>query len=156
MVKVLFVCLGNICRSPAAEGVMRHLIEQKGLSDQVTVASCGIGSWHVGAPPHYQIRKAASDRGITLNTRAKSFTPNFLDEFDYIMASDPEVLEHLLSFAKSPESKAKLHLMTAFGKAFRGLAVPDPFYEGTAAFEHVLDILEDACSGLIEEISKPL
>lgn len=150
--KVLFVCVGNICRSPAAEGVMRRLVEQKGLSDQVMVASCGIGDWHAGQPPDHRIRQAAQERGFTLNTRAKAFTPNFLDEFDYIMASDPEVLGHLLSFARTPEQKAKLHLMTTFGKAFKGLSVPDPFYEGPAAFEHVLDVLEDACLGLLEEI----
>jgi protein-tyrosine phosphatase len=150
--KVLFVCLGNICRSPAAEGVMRRLVQQKGLLDQVVIASCGIGDWHVGQPPDYRIRQALLERGITLNTRAKVFTLNLLDEFDYIMASDPDVFGYLLSFASTPEQKAKLHLMTAYGKAFRGAAVPDPLYEGSAAFEHVLDILEDACTGLLEEI----
>lgn len=152
--KILFVCLGNICRSPAAEGVLRRLIEQKGLQNQVFIASCGIGSWHIGQPPDFRIRQAALERGITLNTRAKPFTANFLDEFDYIMASDPEVLAHLMTFANLPKQKAKLHLMTAFGKAFKGIAVPDPFYQGPGAFEHVLDVLEDACLGLIEEISR--
>lgn len=152
--KILFVCLGNICRSPAAEGVMRRLVEQKGLTDKIQIASCGIGSWHVGQPPDHRIRQAAADRGVTLNTKAKPFTSNFLEEYDYIMASDPEVMSHLLTFAKHPDQKAKIHLMTAFGKAFKGLDVPDPFYEGPAAFEHVLDVLEDACLGLLENISK--
>lgn len=156
MIKVLFVCLGNICRSPAGEGVLRHLVDKVGLANEVIISSCGIGSWHIGHPPDSRIRQAASGRGIQLNTKAKPFVPTYLDEFDFIMASDESVFEHLIQFASTPEQKAKIYLMTAFAKSFKNEPVPDPYYEGAGAFEHVLDILEDACSGLLEEIRKRL
>lgn len=152
MMKVLFVCIGNICRSPAGEGIFRALIEKEGLANEVIISSCGIGSWNIGHSPDSRIRQAASARGIHLNTKAKPFVNNYLDEFDYIMVSDSQVLEHLLQFAKNPEQKAKIHLMTAYAKTFKNEPVPDPFYAGTGAFDLVLDILEDACLGLLEEI----
>ena len=152
MVKVLFVCLGNICRSPAGEGVLRHLAEREGIASDLTIASCGIGDWHIGHPPDARIREAAKARGVTLNTKAKPFVSNYLDEFDYILAADESVREHLLKYAKSPEQRAKIYFMTAFAKAYKDISVPDPYYEGDGAFEHVLDILEDSCQGLINEI----
>lgn len=151
MVKVLFVCLGNICRSPAGEGVLRHLAEAEKIPD-LTIASCGIGDWHIGHPPDSRIREAAKSRGFTLNSKAKPFVPNYLEEFDYILAADESVREHLLKFAKNPEQRAKIHFMTAFAKAYKDIPVPDPYYEGDGAFEHVLDILEDSCQGLLNEI----
>lgn len=156
MIRVLFVCLGNICRSPAGEGVLRHLIEKEGMESQVVVASCGIGDWHIGHPPDSRIRQAASDRGILLNSRAKPFVNNYFDEFDYILAADGDILEHLLKIVKNPSQKTKIHYMTAYAKAFKNLPVPDPYYEGEYAFEHVLDILEDSCHGLLENIKQNL
>lgn len=128
------------------------MVQQKNLADEILTASCGIGAWHVGQPPDPRIREAAFRRGVTLNSRAKLFTSNFLSEFDYIMAADPEVLQHLLTFANTPALKAKLHLMTSFGKTFKGAPVIDPFYKEQGGFEHILDVLEDACEGLLEEI----
>lgn len=154
MIKVLFVCLGNICRSPAGEGMLRHLVEKEGLAEEIIISSCGIGDWHIGSPPESRMRKAASERGIHLSSKAKPFVPNFLEEFDYIMASDDHVLEFLLKHAKNAEQKAKIHKMTAYAKAFKGEEVPDPYYEGKGAFDHVLDILEDSCTGLLEEIKR--
>lgn len=148
----MFVCLGNICRSPAAEGVLRDMADKQGLKEQVQVASCGIGDWHLGHPPDQRIRQAASNRGIALTTKAKPFVPAFLEDFDYILAADHDVLEFLHRHAKTTEQKAKLHLMTAFAQAFRDQPVPDPYYEGAAAFEEILNILEDSCQGLLEEI----
>ena len=156
MIRVLFVCLGNICRSPAGEGVLRHLAEQEGILADLTIASCGIGDWHIGHPPDSRIREAASQRGISLNTRAKPFVSNYLEEFHYIMVADESVREYLLKIAKNPEQKAKIYFMTAFAKAYKDLPVPDPYYEGSGAFEHVLDILEDSCRGLLEEIKPRL
>jgi protein-tyrosine phosphatase len=150
--RILFVCLGNICRSPAAEGILRSLAEKEGLA--LEVMSCGIGDWHVGQLPDVRIRQAALGRGITLSSRGKVFFPHFLDEFDYILAADHEILEHLHRFAKTPEQKARIHLMTAFGVAFKGTPIPDPYYNSSAAFEHILDMLEDACQGLIAEIKQ--
>lgn len=151
MTKVMFVCLGNICRSPAGEGVLRHLAEKENVPNLI-IASCGIGDWHIGHPPDARIREAAKARGITLNTKAKPFVPNYMEEFDYILAADESVREHLLKFAKNPEQRAKVYFMTAFAKAYKDIPVPDPFYEGDGAFEHVLDILEDSCQGLLNEI----
>lgn len=150
--KVLFVCLGNICRSPAGEGILRHLVEKEGLSDQITISSCGIGDWHIGHPPDMRIREAANSRGVVLNSRAKPFFPHYLDEFDYIMVADESILEYLLKHAKTLEQKSKIHYMTAFSTAYRNLPVPDPYYEGHGAFDQVLDILEDACSGLLQKL----
>lgn len=150
MKKVLFVCLGNICRSPAAEAVLKSMAEKKGLQDQLLITSCGIGDWHVGKPADSRMRKAATDRGIFINTKAKMFVPTFLEEFDYIFVADHEILEHLHRFAKNPEEKAKIHLMTAYSKSYAGQAVPDPYYEGVAGFDYVMDILEDSCAGFLE------
>jgi protein-tyrosine phosphatase len=156
MIRVMFVCLGNICRSPAGEGVLRHMAEKEGVLSDLTISSCGIGDWHIGHPPDSRIREAAKSRGITLNTKAKPFVPNYLEEFDYILASDESVREHLLKFAKNPEQRAKVYFMTAFAKAYKDIPVPDPYYEGDGAFEHVLDILEDSCKGLLDEIKSKL
>jgi protein-tyrosine phosphatase len=150
--KVLFVCLGNICRSPAAEGVLRSLAEKAGLSDQMEIMSCGIGDWHVGQLPDPRMRHAALQRGITLTSQGKVFFPHYLDEFDYILAADHEILEHLHRFATTPVQKARLHLMTAFSSAFKGKSIPDPYYNGAAAFDQILDMLEDACQGFIAEV----
>lgn len=148
--RILFVCLGNICRSPAGEGILRSFANRDKVD--LVVASCGIGDWHVGQLPDHRMREAASERGITLTSRAKVFLNNFLDEFDYILASDREVLEFLHKSARTPEHKAKLHLMTAFGTTYKNQDVPDPYYGGPSGFDHTLDILEDACEGLLKEI----
>lgn len=152
MVKVLFVCLGNICRSPAAEGVLRHMASEAGID--IHVESCGIGDWHIGALPDLRIRSAAKARGIVLSNRAQKFREDYLDNFDYILAADNEVLEHVHYFAKTPQQKAKVHLITAFSKSFQGENIPDPFYGSDAAFENTLDIIEDACAGLIAHLQK--
>ncbi len=121
---------------------------------EVHVDSCGLGDWHVGELPDARIRNAAQVRGLILSGRAKKFEESFLDRFDYILAADHEVLEYLHQFAKRPQHKAKIHLMTAFGTTYKGQPINDPYYGGDVAFEHTLDVLEDACSGLVEEIKK--
>lgn len=127
------------------------MAEKKGLKDQLLVTSCGIGDWHVGKPADLRMRKAATDRGISINTKAKMFVPTFLEEFDYIFVADHDILEHLHRIAKNPEEKAKIHLMTAFSKSYRNQPVPDPYYEGVAGFDYVMDILEDSCSGFLDK-----
>lgn len=152
MIRVLFVCLGNICRSPAAEAIFHNLVVKENLSNDVIAVSCGIGDWFLGQMPDPRMREAASERGLALTTKAKPFLVNYLDEFDYILAADRSILEFLHSQAKIPEHKAKIHLMTAFGTAFRGVSIGDPFYKEELAFQHMLDILEDACEGLLKEV----
>lgn len=156
MVAVLFVCLGNICRSPAGEGVLRRLIEiEKNLPD-IEVASCGIGGWHIGQLPDSRMREAANDRGIVLATRAQQFESSFLDRYDYILAADHDVLKDLFMLAKTPEQKAKVHLITRFSRSYPDQEVPDPYYGGNADFDLVLDMLQDSCEGLISEIRKSI
>jgi len=149
MSSILFVCLGNICRSPAAEGVLRHMISQDSQLAHVHVESCGLGDWHAGKLPDERMRSAAKERGIELMSRAQNFKLQFFEDFDYILAADHEVLKVLYSFAKEPTEKAKIHLITAFSSTFKNEEIPDPYYGGDAAFELVLDIIEDACQGII-------
>lgn len=148
--RILFVCLGNICRSPAAEGILRSLSRKENL--QLEIMSCGLGDWHVDQLPDARMRQAAFKRGITLSSKGKLFFPHFLDEFDYIMAADHEILEHLHQFAITPEQKSRLHLMTAFSTTYQGQSIPDPYYN--ESFDQVLDMLEDACQGLIHDIKE--
>lgn len=152
--RVMFVCLGNICRSPAAEGILRHLVEKAGLENKVFISSSGIGDWHVGQLPDPRIRQASADRGIPLTNRARLFVNTYFDDFDYILAADHEVLEFLLKAANTLQHRSKVHMITAFSRLFKNQAVPDPYYAGPIAFEETLDILEDACQGLLEEIQK--
>lgn len=149
--KVLFVCMANVCRSPAGEGMLKHLIQEH-PSLTLHVESCGIGDWHLGQSPDWRMQEAAKSRGIPLTSVAKQFKSHFLDEYDYILVSDQEVLKHLYHYAKSPEQKSKVYLMTAFSPIYKGQEVPDPYYLGEGSFELILDILEDSCAGLLDHI----
>ncbi len=153
MASILFVCLGNICRSPAAQGILSHMIskEKGGIT---RVESCGLGDWHVGQLPDERMREAAELRGVILTSRAQKFHHNFFEEFDYILAADFEVLHDLQRHAIKPEHKAKIHLITAFSKMYKNEKVPDPYYGGHADFDLVLDMLEDSCTGLLEHIKE--
>jgi protein-tyrosine phosphatase len=152
MAAVLFVCLANICRSPAAEGTLRYLAAQDGEFKDLRIESCGIGGWSVGQSPDERIRQAAEKRGILLSGVAKKFQLSFLDEFEYILAADHEILHELYHIAKKPEHKAKIHLITHFSKTYENEEISDPFYYGEAAFEQVLDMLEDSCHGLLQHM----
>jgi protein-tyrosine phosphatase len=151
MISVMFVCLGNICRSPAGEGILRHLASLDG-SLKIEIASSGLGSWHVGRLPDERIREAIQRRGITLTSHAQQFKTNFFDAHDYILAADREVLKALYQYAETPEQKAKIHLITDFSVSYRGEDIPDPYYGDDGSFEMVLDMLEDACEGILMEI----
>jgi protein-tyrosine phosphatase len=154
MFRVLFVCLGNICRSPAGEGILRHKAVEIGLQDKVHVESCGLGDWHINQPPDERMRQAAKKRGIELNSRAQQFRTPFFDQFDLILAADNEVLLPLIKATKTAEEKDKVMLMTAFSEQYKNKEVPDPYYGGEDGFEFVLDMLEDVSNGIIEEIKK--
>ena len=155
MVSVLFVCLANICRSPAAEGILRHLAAQDEKFKDLRIDSCGIGSWSIGQLPDERIRQAAEMRGILLSGVAKQFQVSFLDEFDYILAADQEIMHELYHIAKKTEHKAKIHLITHYSKTYENEEITDPFYYGEGAFELVLDMLEDSCKGLLQHIRTP-
>lgn len=150
MASVLFVCLGNICRSPAAEGMLRHLAQKEGV--RLHIESCGLGDWHLGSLPDERMRDAIKNRGITLTSRAQKIRSDFFDRFDLIFVADHKVLNELYKYASKPEHKAKMHLMTHFSVAFRDQEVPDPYYDGQAGFEHVLDMLEDSCEAILSQL----
>lgn len=149
---VLFVCLANICRSPAAEGVLRHLAAQKKLDDELLIDSCGIGDWQIGSSPDARMQKAAQIRGITLTGRARQFNFEDLDLFEFILAADKEVLHTLYHYAKAPHHKAKIKLITDFSPSYASQDIPDPYYGGEGSFELVLDMLEESCEGLLASL----
>jgi len=151
--RILFVCLGNICRSPTAEGVMRHVLREEGLEDRIEVDSAGTGGWHVGAPPDERATEAARKRSILLEGAARKFESVDFDQFDLILAMDDENRRDLLDIALDEETRAKVRLLREFDPASDGgLDVPDPYYGGDEGFEHVLDLVEAATRGLVEEL----
>ena len=153
--RILFVCLGNICRSPTAEGVMRHKLEEAGLSDDVDVESAGTGGWHIGHPPDERATAAAGARGVPLESRAQRFEAEHFGDFDLIIAMDRQNLEDMRTLARGAEAEGKLHLLREFDpEAVRdgSLEVPDPYFGGEGGFEDVLDMIERACDGLLVEI----
>ncbi|WP_372611770.1 low molecular weight protein-tyrosine-phosphatase [Halomonas sp.] len=149
--RVLFVCLGNICRSPTAEGVFRRLLEERGLDDRVQVDSCGIGDWHLGKAPDDRARQAAERRGIDISAlRARQLADTDFHRFDYLLAMDHDNLAVLRS--RAPQDVVG-HLGLFLGFAgLDGRAVPDPYYGGDQGFEEVLDLVEIASRGLLDDI----
>jgi protein-tyrosine phosphatase len=152
--RILFVCAGNICRSPTAEGVMRHLLEAEGLVDRIEVESAGTGGWHAGDPPDPRSVAAARAREIAVDGAARRVTGEDFERFDLILALDRANLGELL--ARAPEeARPKIRLLREFDPAAAGsgdLDVPDPYYGGANGFEHVLDLIEAACRGLLDEV----
>lgn len=152
--RVLFVCLGNICRSPAAEGVFLHLLAQHRLVDRFEVDSAGTGGWHVGKPADARMRKAAARRGIQLPSRARQVVPDDLEDFDHILTMDNDNLFNLRALAGSRPARARIEPLMTYGRRFHCSEVPDPYYGGDGGFEHVLDLLEDACEGLLSSLQQ--
>ena len=152
--RILFVCLGNICRSPTAEGVMRHVVREEGLENAIEIDSAGTGGWHVGAAPDERATEAARKRSIVLEGAARKFTPDDFDRYDLILAMDSENRADLLALAPDDEARAKVRLLREFDPDSEGapdLDVPDPYYGGPDGFEEVLDLVEAACRGLLAE-----
>jgi protein-tyrosine phosphatase len=151
--RVLFVCMGNICRSPTAEGVFRYYAEQAGLADRLEIDSAGTHAYHVGEPADRRARAAAERRGMSLDgIRARRVSAQDYQRFDYIIAMDEDNLARLRD--EAPEGHdARLHLFLEFA-AGSETEVPDPYYGGAAGFERVLDLVEDASRGLLETLSR--
>lgn len=150
---VLFVCLGNICRSPLAEGVFLHLVEEEGLAHRFSVDSAGTGAWHVGERPDSRSLRVAADHGVELPGRARQVTPDDLSRFDVVVAMDRDNLAALEEMAERHGGTARLRLLRAFDPAADGDEVPDPYYGGPQGFEKVYDMVHAACRGLLEELT---
>lgn len=150
--RVLFICLGNICRSPAAEGVFLHLLEREGLQQAFEVDSAGTGSWHVGNRADPRMRSAADRRGIHLPSRARQLEPADLSRFDHILTMDGDNLSAVQAMARRHPASARIAPITDHCRRHRASEVPDPYYGGPDGFDQVLDLLEDACEGLLEDL----
>ena len=151
MMRVLFVCLGNICRSPTAHGLFESLVKAKGLAEQIHIDSCGTGGWHIGESPDKRATAHARKRGYDLShLRARQVQSNDFYEFDYILAMDEANLREL-DLLCPKDAKVIPQLFLSFGD-YSETEVPDPYYGGERGFEHVLDLVESACEGLLEDI----
>ncbi len=153
-VKVLFVCTGNICRSPTAEGVFKHAVEKAGLADRITSDSAGTGDYHIGEAPDPRAQSAALGRGYDLSPLcARQVSRRDFIEFDYILAMDETHLRQLKRLCP-PEHTGKVRLFMEFAGEGALREVPDPYYGGAQGFEQVLDMVERASSGLLEHLRK--
>lgn len=150
---LLFVCLGNICRSPGAEGVMRHLVAEAGRTDDIHVDSAGTAAYHVGEAPDARMIRAAARRGYDLSDlRARQFTVADFDRFDRILVMDDANYDNVCRLAPTLEAQAKVERLATYAHGHTLDHVPDPYYGGVAGFDLVLDLLEDACTELLKEI----
>ena len=152
LVNVLFVCLGNICRSPTAEGVFRHLVRAEGLDSAIRTDSAGTSGWHVGEPPDGRAQEAARRRGIDLSDlRGRQSAASDFEDFDYVLAMDKRNYAALAQLAPRGRED-RLHMFLSFAPGVRETEVPDPYYGGDAGFENVLDMIEAASRGLLDHI----
>lgn len=156
-INLLFVCLGNICRSPAAEGIMKKIIADEGLEGKILVDSAGTSSWNEGKTPDERMRLHGSKRGYDFCSIARTFKSSDFDKFDYILVMDNNNYMNVKKLAKSEEDVSKIHRMTDFSNEFSDHDhVPDPYYGGDDGFNLVMDLLEDACRGLLKEVKTKL
>lgn len=155
MTRILFVCLGNICRSPTAEAVMTRLVHDAGLDGDVELASAGTGGWHVGHAPDARATAAARARGFEMQSVAQQVSAADFERYDLLIAMDEDNARDLRRLAPDARAAAKVRLLREFDPARAGAAdldVPDPYYGGADGFGHVLDLVEAACAGLLDEL----
>ncbi|MDG2335051.1 MAG: low molecular weight phosphotyrosine protein phosphatase [Myxococcota bacterium] len=152
-IRICFVCLGNICRSPTAEGIMRSLVEESGLEEYIEIDSAGTSAEHLGEEPDPRTHEAAEENGISLVGTARQFEIEDFDEFEYVIAMDGENRDELSSLAPDETAEEKIFLVRDFEpRARRDQDVPDPYYGGSGGFGEVFDILSNACRGLLEHV----
>ena len=152
LVKVLFVCLGNICRSPTAEGVFRKLVREARLSDEIKIDSAGTGAWHINQPPDQRSQDAALKRGIDLSAqRARKISIDDFNDFDYLVAMDRSNISNLKKICP-PDLVSRISLFLEFAPKLQRQEVPDPYQGGDEGFELVLDLIEVASQGLLSHI----
>ncbi len=151
--KILFVCMGNICRSPAAEGIMKHFVEAQNLNNRIFVDSAGTIGYHAGEHADARMIEHASRRGYDLTSVSRKFNPDTdFDNFDYIITMDNDNYDDIRHLDRKKLYADKLYKMTDFSSSIKVSEVPDPYYSGPDGFERVLDILEDACKGLLKKV----
>lgn len=151
--KLLFVCLGNICRSPSAENIMNHLINENGLSHSIVCDSAGTSSYHIGSPPDRRMTAAALQKlGFKLQGRARQFSKSDFQDFDLILAMDKDNYADILALDTTSKYQHKVKLMCDYCSRHTLKEVPDPYYGGAEGFNQVIDLLVDACSGLLNHI----
>lgn len=151
--KILFVCLGNICRSPSAEGIMLDLLRKKGLSNQFIIDSAGTNGYHNGELPDSRMRKHAAMRGFDLVHRSRQVKTEDFYDFDLVIGMDDRNISNLRDLSPSPEEDKKIYRMVDFLVNKEADYIPDPYYGGADGFELVMDLLEDACEGLILQLT---
>jgi protein-tyrosine phosphatase len=152
MTKLLFVCLGNICRSPAAENIMNHLAAKSPLADSIECDSAGTANYHTGKQPDRRMQAAAANRNIPMKGTARQFTAADFAAFDLILAMDRENYHNILALDPQGRDRDKVKMMCDFATQHPDKEVPDPYYGGADGFDYVLDLLTDACGGLLLEL----
>ena len=150
MVKILFVCLGNICRSPSAENIMNYLIVQENLEDKISCDSAGTSSYHIGSPPDARMRAAAKKRGIELKGKARQLEDFDLEYYELIIAMDKSNYQNIIALDRKGQYRDKIKLMCNFTTQYTEQEVPDPYYGGESGFDYVIDLLLDSCQGLLD------
>ena len=154
--KLLFICLGNICRSPAADGVMRRLVKESGLLDCIHIDSAGTAGWHAGRPADARMREAGARRGYDFSHTARQVTAEDLAIYDLILVMDDQNRRDLRSLDPQRLNESKIRYFCEFCTRHEEREVPDPYYGGNEGFQHVLDLMEDGCSGILQEIRQRL
>lgn len=149
-ISVCFVCLGNICRSPTAEGVMKKLVDDSGLAERFFIDSAGTGAYHAGEPADARSAAAAKRRGVILTSRARLFVASDFESFDYVVAMDSKNHAHLKRLAAGEAHHRKLSMLRSFDALADGIDVPDPYYDDN--FDHVYDICLAGCTGLLAHV----
>lgn len=151
---LLFICLGNICRSPAAEGITKKMLAERGMADSIAVDSAGIGGWHVGQLPDSRMRRHGAAHGYTFNSRARQFCAADFSRFSHIVVMDDENYKAITRMATTEADRRKVLRMADFLRRHPAqTSIPDPYYGGESGFELVIELLEDACEGLLDHIT---
>jgi protein-tyrosine phosphatase len=154
MVRICFVCLGNICRSPTAEAVMKHLVRQAELEHAFHIESAGTGDWHIGETRDRRSMATGAARGIPLSGRAQQFTAADFARFDHVVAMDTSNRDNLLKMASDDAARAKVSMLRAHEEGAHAADVPDPYYGGAHGFEDVFDICQAACAGFLARLRR--
>lgn len=150
--RILFVCLGNICRSPAGEGIMQHIVSSKNLQERIEIESAGTSGYHNGELPDQRMRNYGAKRGYKFDSLSRKFMVNDFDKFDLIITMDDNNFNNITRLSPDLESKEKIHRMVEFSQKYSRDHIPDPYYMGDEGFDLVLNLLEDACQGLMKHI----